>query len=71
MRIITAHCKRCGMHFTLPNDGVPPEFCGDCAQSILSKLSSIVPKPPDAITWERGVEILNALQGVLHGPMIK
>lgn len=70
MSEITAHCKRCGTHFNMGPDGLPNDFCGECSQTILGKIARMTPKPPDAITWERGVEILNVVQRELYGPML-
>lgn len=59
-------CKKCGEYYDCPFECEPTTFCHSCAQSIISHLEGMVPEPPNAITWEHGVKILNALQKELY-----
>lgn len=56
------HCEKCGDSYTLRDGCEPTTFCDTCAQSIVARLEEITPEPPREITYECGVEILNALQ---------
>ena len=59
-------CKVCGDSYTLRPECEATEFCDLCAQTILARIAPMVPEPPNAITWEHGVEILNALQKEIY-----
>ncbi len=59
-------CQKCGDFYSLESDLEPTTFCNTCAQTIIEKLIEIVPQPPIAITYERGVEILNTIQAELY-----
>jgi hypothetical protein len=59
---MSTQCQKCGDHYALRDGCDPTSFCDTCAQTVISNLESIVPEPPNAITYERGVEILNAIQ---------
>ena len=61
-------CARCHEQVSLEPDLDPSTFCNTCAQNIVEELLLIVPKPPNAIDWEKGVEILNVLQKELYAP---
>ena len=59
-------CQKCGWLYVLGYGDEPTTFCHSCAQEIISKLEKITPKPPNAITWENWVEILNLIQKELY-----
>lgn len=60
------NCIRCGDIYQLRGDCESTDYCDLCCQDIVFKLSQITPKPPKAITYEMGVEILNVLQKELY-----
>lgn len=59
-------CQKCGDYYGCRPECEPTTFCDTCAQTIVARLEEITPEPPNAITRERGVEILNALQKELY-----
>lgn len=59
-------CLKCGDPYTLRDGCDPTTFCDTCAQSIIGRLEELTPKPPNAISYERGGEILTALQKELY-----
>jgi predicted amidophosphoribosyltransferase len=61
-----ATCRVCSKKFELLDRAAKPlPFCAQCAQAILARIDPMVPKAPQAITWEQGVAILDALQQAL------
>lgn len=65
---MSEQCRKCGEEYSLRPECEPTTFCDLCAQTIIARLEEIVPEPPSAITWERGVEILNVIQKELYIP---
>lgn len=61
----STECVICGDYYALRSECEPTEFCDLCAQTILYVIAPMVPKPPAAITWEMGNEILTKLQNEL------
>ena len=59
-------CHKCGDEYLLRDGHTPTVFCDPCAQTIISGLRKIVPRPPNAITWENGTQILNTIQRELY-----
>lgn len=63
-------CPKCHDSFYIEPDLDPTKFCNLCAQNIVERLLEITPEPPNAITYEQGVDILNAVQSELYPPRI-
>ena len=59
---MSGDCVICGDSYDVRPECEPCDFCDQCALNIIETIAPMVPKPPQAVTWEQGNAILTALQ---------